>query len=330
MKELTIEQKAKAYDEALEKARNLHKDAIDMGENIRAKQCEIIFPELKGSEDENNKRISKEISRFLKQNNGWNNEWLTWLKKQGEPIDKEKVQIGARMDVALSIINFLDRNTLSMCLSGMERADLESAVVNSDWTKVYAYMKNKLEKQGEQKSFDYENAYFQQKDFAPKVEPKFYKDEWVVNKYGVPWRIDSFDKKNYQVSDGEGTHGYFSILKQNEVHHWTIQDARNGDVLNDGITIFIFKDLLSDGSVLSYCDYNTDSGVSDAFCPLSVNLMCSKITPATKEQRALFFQKMKEAGYEWDAEKKELKIIDFSKHLKCNPDTPSIIEQNPA
>ena len=30
-------------------------------------------------------------------------------------------------------------------------------------------------------------------------------------------------------------------------------------------------------------------------------------TPATKEQRDLLFQKMKEAGYEWDAEKKELK-----------------------
>ena len=29
--------------------------------------------------------------------------------------------------------------------------------------------------------------------------------------------------------------------------------------------------------------------------------------PATKEQRDLLFAKMKEAGYEWDADKKELK-----------------------
>lgn len=41
----------KAYKEALERAKNLRKDAIDMGENIRAKQCEIIFPELKESEE---------------------------------------------------------------------------------------------------------------------------------------------------------------------------------------------------------------------------------------------------------------------------------------
>ena len=42
----------KAYKEALERAKNLRKDAIDMGESIRAKQCEIIFPELAESKDE--------------------------------------------------------------------------------------------------------------------------------------------------------------------------------------------------------------------------------------------------------------------------------------
>lgn len=31
------------------------------------------------------------------------------------------------------------------------------------------------------------------------------------------------------------------------------------------------------------------------------------IHPATKEQRDLLLQKMKEAGYKWDTEKKELK-----------------------
>jgi len=60
MKELSIEEKAMAYDKALERARNLHKDAIDMGENIRAKQCEIIFPELKEMKTEDEK-IRKEI-----------------------------------------------------------------------------------------------------------------------------------------------------------------------------------------------------------------------------------------------------------------------------
>lgn len=36
----------------------------------------------------------------------------------------------------------------------------------------------------------------------------------------------------------------------------------------------------------------------------------SPVHPATKEQRDLLFQKMKEAGYEWDADKKELKKVE--------------------
>ena len=36
----------------------------------------------------------------------------------------------------------------------------------------------------------------------------------------------------------------------------------------------------------------------------------TNVHPATKEQHDLLFQKMKEAGYEWDAEKKELKKIE--------------------
>ena len=36
------------------------------------------------------------------------------------------------------------------------------------------------------------------------------------------------------------------------------------------------------------------------------------LKPATKEQRDLLFAKMKDAGYEWDVEKKELRKIDYN------------------
>lgn len=88
---MTQEEKAKRYDKALERAKNLHKDAIDMGNSIRAKQCEIIFPELKESEDKN---IRKELTEFLKSASEGRldiltpyktfGKWLTWLEKQGE------------------------------------------------------------------------------------------------------------------------------------------------------------------------------------------------------------------------------------------------------
>ena len=48
----------------------------------------IILKKIE-SEDDKNKRISKEITRFLKQNNGWNREWLAWLEKQCNPTDED-------------------------------------------------------------------------------------------------------------------------------------------------------------------------------------------------------------------------------------------------
>ena len=49
-----------------------------------------------------------------------------------------------------------------------------------------------------------------------KVKPKFNVGDWVVNKFGDLWHIDSFDGKYYQVSNGD-KHCYFPIEKQNEM-----------------------------------------------------------------------------------------------------------------
>ena len=61
----------KKYKEALEKARQLCEYPTTMS---FISDLQDIFPELKESESDKNKRISKEIIRFLKQNNGWNRE----------------------------------------------------------------------------------------------------------------------------------------------------------------------------------------------------------------------------------------------------------------
>ena len=124
------------------------------------------------------------------------------------------------------------------------------------------------------------------------------------------YRIKNITEREYTLVGCDGSVITYPIQDVDKsASAFTIQDAKDGDVLSDVTTIFIFKDLLSDGSVMSYCDYDTDSGESGAFCPLSANLMCSKITPTTKEQRDLLFQKMHEAGWEFDFEKKELKKI---------------------
>lgn len=86
MKELTIEQKAKAYDEAL---KVLHK--YD-GENIMFSQSlkEEMFPDLKEDEDE---RTRKEIILFIQmevEDEIVGNKWLAWLEKQGEQKPYER------------------------------------------------------------------------------------------------------------------------------------------------------------------------------------------------------------------------------------------------
>jgi hypothetical protein len=76
MKELSIEEKAKAYDEAYKKV------AVRFGSNV----ADEIF--LKDSEDE---KIRKEILSFLKEgkpyhcpNSAKRQKWSVWLEKQGE------------------------------------------------------------------------------------------------------------------------------------------------------------------------------------------------------------------------------------------------------
>lgn len=92
MKELTIEEKAKAYDEALQRAKLSRLQLLDIGEE--ATEIEYIFPELKAIEDE---RIRKWIINEIKikhhnldeENVDFVDKAIAWLEKQGErKVDK--------------------------------------------------------------------------------------------------------------------------------------------------------------------------------------------------------------------------------------------------
>lgn len=90
MEELTLEQKAAAYDVAIEELRNaFYNDNNRMCEEYRQaviKVIEPIFPELKESEDE---MIRKRLIRFVTNYMGdiGKKECLDWLKKQNSNID---------------------------------------------------------------------------------------------------------------------------------------------------------------------------------------------------------------------------------------------------
>ena len=60
---------------------------------------------------------------------------------------------------------------------------------------------------------------------------------------------------------------------------------------------------------MGYCHVNMDDGnfyndigKNECFCTID-----APVTPATKEQRDVLMKAMNDAGYEWNAEKKELK-----------------------
>ena len=140
------------------------------------------------------------------------------------------------------------------------------------------------------------------------IEPRFKVGDWVVNKFGDSWHIDSLDKKNYQVSDGKGKYNYFPISKQDEMHIWTLQNAKDADVLACNEEILLFKSYSVQGRISLYCWYN---GQTNNFHSKKVVVTLltkrNEICPATKEQRDVLMKAMNDAGYEWDIEKKELK-----------------------
>lgn len=94
----TVEQKAKAYDEAFERARLSRLQLLDIGEE--ATEIEYIFPELK--EEGEDERISKEIIKYLEQTVPHNHrdevlkskEWIAWLEKQAK-VESDKDDIEA-------------------------------------------------------------------------------------------------------------------------------------------------------------------------------------------------------------------------------------------
>ena len=305
----------KEYKKKLDAAKYWH----DVSEGDIPAVLEEIFSELAESEDN---RVRKELTEFLKRASGGFldttiqckkfGKWLAWIEKQGEQKPEikyiyPKFRVGDVIEPAKPNgsyipvrVRYISDGSYS-CESDDRKAFSSIPICN-------------------------ENEYVltEQKP-ADKPELKFNEGDWVVNKLGVAWYIDGFDKKNYQVIGRKGNHNYFPIAKQDEIRHWSITDAKPGDVLIDHCDdyknplIFILKKFERvDFGLAQKSDYSS-------YCFLSMSDKprfkegdfhhMKDIKPATKEQRDLLFQKMKEAGYEWNPQKKELKKIEHKPML---------------
>ena len=310
----------KKYKEALLKARDARQNtesAVTIG------ILEEIFPELRESEDE---RIREAIITLLNTTikgkrvysiaDTTRSEMVAWLEKQGEPTEINPSEFDLRLNKLLKQFETLPKEELISNLSYYlnviqndgaykieKQGEKESITIDAD--PVASYYDNVMisdtknnKKQGEQKSTD-------------KVEPKFKVGDWVVSKLDGKARQISevhYDEYNsYYVVDGNSV----NLEEYDRLHHlWTIQDAKDGDVLasDNGIIILVKESRDSSwGYRLSYhCAVLHDG----TFEPREFHVNPEKFFPATKEQCDLLFKKMHEAGYEWDTEKKELKKIE--------------------
>lgn len=254
MKKLSIEQKARRYDEALKVIKG-NLDALNEITETGAETVNIqsikncfyrAFPEFKESEDE---KTMKDLLNFLK-----------------SPFIKDNI-CNWKVDPWIA------------------------------W----------LEKQGEQKPID-------------KIESTFHESDWIVQENIGVYKIIEVCESWYEVIDIEDNHYSISFDKEYMCHLWSIKDAKEGDVLSGNYGTFIFM-----GENDGYCGILSDNSFIRS---TGNNEWIECLYPATKEQRDTLFTKMKEAGYEWDNENKEPKIIDWNKHIKYESNSPSIIKES--
>jgi len=154
-------------------------------------------------------------------------------------------------------------------------------------------------------------------ELVDKVKPKFHEGEWVVYECGEETetlQITRIVEGTYVFSDNST----LGVVDEDTLRLWDIvKDAKDGDVLcyEDEISIYkhdiknCTKQGITFGGFVYYCCYDGKRFIMDGFYSLTEQDK-TDIHPATKEQRDLLFQKIKEAGHEWNAEKKELKHIE--------------------
>ena len=291
------------YKKLYEQTQSKMKEFIKRWNGIKLSSNDLFTEELKQIVDIENEdeRLRKTAISFLKDfaEQGYENavECIDWLEKQGEPNPYSGVSFK------------YNGHTWGMCArdNGVE-------ILVDGEIKERIFLDNEPQDKSALEAIKEEKV---------DNEPKFKVGDWVVNKFGDSFHIDSLDKKNYQVSNGKGNYNYFPISKQDEMHLWAIQDAKDGDVLslswledkNLWEKIIIFKKYHSDGVKGLYSmpcvegygnTFKNGKMIFNEKVPYYSKTWTCNLHPSTKEQRDFLFQKIKESGYEWDADKKEL------------------------
>ena len=217
--------------------------------------------------------------------------WLIGYFRQYKEDGMEKYANGLKVE---SIIAWLEKQGESYTKKDVDNAYIEGM----------ASAKRELEKQGEQKPTD-------------KVEPKFKVGDWITNnEHNNVAKVLEINNEQYRLDYCDTIVTISVELIDNDYHLWTIQDAKEGDVLagSEKDVILMFRRIGNtewDDVIDYHCYYDCyrENFIVQKDVQYWGNTENNQLNPSTKEQRDILFQKMKEAGYEWDAEKKKLNKI---------------------
>ena len=315
------EEKYKAALEKLQEALAPCKDGCKISGLTRG--ClENIFPELNESEDERMWKLIKKYAHYnisdmaLEADHITREQLETWLEKQGDTNETLSEWSEEDKQIILSIEQVM--NCASLLNIVPEKIDnikswLKSLRPQKQW--------KPTEKQGKQKTDpctgcinDTGCVTCVDGNTKETIKSKFKVGDWIVQENIGTYKVIEVCESWYEVIDNQNNHYSIGFDKEDMCHLWTIQDAKDGDVLvgKDGRPfIFTCEFDVQDDNPTAYCGINSD----DRFIIGKGSHWTFKdgIKPATKEQHDLLFQKMEEAGYEWDSEKNVLKKIESKK-----------------
>lgn len=175
-----------------------------------------------------------------------------------------------------------------------------------------------LQKQHHAATFEIEECIAwleKQKNFAS-IGINFKVGDWVVfnNNHESIYQIEKIKNFQYILRHILGGSMPLSFSSENMLRLWTLQDAKDGNVLsfyseyrgNKMMQVGIVKEYVGKHGGCSntfsvYVGMNWENNLQ-----IGRYMGCDDIQPATKKQCDLLFTKMKEAGYKWNANKKEL------------------------
>lgn len=146
---------------------------------------------------------------------------------------------------------------------------------------------------------------------ADKIEPRFKVGDWVVDNCGYVWKIEGRLNQFYILEGVEGGESRPTIDWVDKTFHlWTIEDAKDGDVIHFGTVTAIFKKYIGREKCICYCSFCEDGGFEIPIENGEDNVYgCYNATPTTKEQRDTFMKIMNNAGCEWNVGTKTLEKL---------------------